>query len=63
MAPFDRSHNVPIVFHSNYGPVFIISEIKRDMDLKLRFLYPGYSTPPLWVSLSEYCRKVWYAKT
>jgi len=42
----------------------IILEIKRDISKKSWFFsYPLYSTPPLGMSLSDYCLPVWFGKT
>ena len=39
----------PFAFHNNYGPIFIISEIKQDIDRKSHFFFilPCIRRPPL----------------
>jgi len=41
----------------------IISEIKRDISRKSRFVIPLHLTPPLRESPLEYCHPVWHGNT
>jgi len=65
MTPFDRSHTSSY-WHSIVTMALscIISEIKRDIGRKSRFLHtPLTFDAPVRESPSEYCHKVWVGKT